>query len=345
MKTQLKAYEIKASKRPEFAPYVDEIKKEIKEMQRELYLASKTMMKENVKWGGIVGDVLGSVYENPYNPFKTDDPSSIDLTRDDVFFTDDTVLSVAAMDSIMHGRSWEANLEKWANRYPRCGFGSQFKFWLAAKGDERNQFRASKGNGAAMRIWPIALLDLTLPDIYSAVEQNAICTHNSDSALFWTKIQASIVKSAYSIRATSDEEAIQLFKEEQSKATANGETFSIPPPCGLLDKIRPDIVFSSLAFDTVPLAYECVLESTSFESAIQNAISMGSDTDTVASMAGAVAGALYGVPQELVDFVRKKLTLEMVEIIEAFDLISEKTRRDAQKTDVAITMFGEYRTD
>jgi hypothetical protein len=62
-------------------------------------------------------------------------------------------------------------------------------------------------------------------------------------------------------------------------------------------------------------------------------------------MAGAVAGTLYGVPQHLVDFVRKKLTLEMIEVIDSFDPTAEKKYRDSYEKDDSVTMYSHDLTE
>ena len=50
---------------------------------------------------------------------------------------------------------------------------------------------------------------------------------------------------------------------------------------------------------TVPQALEAFFESTSFEDAVRNAISIGGDSDTIGAICGAVAGAYYGVPDDI----------------------------------------------
>jgi ADP-ribosylglycohydrolase len=40
----------------------------------------------------------------------------------------------------------------------------------------------------------------------------------------------------------------------------------------------------------------CFLESTDFEDAVRNAISLGGDSDTLACITGGIAKAYYGVP-------------------------------------------------
>jgi hypothetical protein len=66
-----------------------------------------------------------------------------------------------------------------------------------------------------------------------------------------------------------------------------------------ISDVRPSYRFDATCGGTVPLAIECFLESTSYEEAVRSAASLGGDTPTVASMAGALAGAYYGVPENL----------------------------------------------
>lgn len=49
--------------------------------------------------------------------------------------------------------------------------------------------------------------------------------------------------------------------------------------------------------DTVPQAIIAFLESTDFEDAIRNAVSIGRDSDTLATIIGGIAEVAYGVPQ------------------------------------------------
>ncbi len=47
----------------------------------------------------------------------------------------------------------------------------------------------------------------------------------------------------------------------------------------------------------MPRAITAFLESTDFEDAIRNAISLGGDSDTLAAITGSIAGAAYGIPE------------------------------------------------
>ena len=67
-----------------------------------------------------------------------------------------------------------------------------------------------------------------------------------------------------------------------------------------LDEIRPSYRFDVTCQGSVPQAIVCFLESESFEDAIRNAVSIGGDCDTQGAMAGAIAEAFYGIPEDIV---------------------------------------------
>ena len=74
-----------------------------------------------------------------------------------------------------------------------------------------------------------------------------------------------------------------------------------------LDEIRPAYKFDVSCKGSVPQALEAFFESTDFEDAIRNAISIGGDSDTIAAICGSVAGAFYGVSDNIKKFILNKL--------------------------------------
>ena len=82
-----------------------------------------------------------------------------------------------------------------------------------------------------------------------------------------------------------------------------------------LDEIRDGYEFDVSCQGSVPQALESFFESTSFEDAIRNAISIGGDSDTIGAICGAVAGAYYGVPE---DICAKALTFLDDDLVESF---------------------------
>ena len=81
-----------------------------------------------------------------------------------------------------------------------------------------------------------------------------------------------------------------------------------------LEEIRDTYHFDETCQGSVPQAIVAFLEADSFEDTIRNAISIGGDSDTIAAIAGAIAEAYYGVPQELKEKALKFLDKELYSI-------------------------------
>jgi type I restriction enzyme M protein len=63
---------------------------------------------------------------------------------------------------------------------------------------------------------------------------------------------------------------------------------------------------------------QAFFESNSFEDAIRNAISIGGDSDTFASITGAVAEAYYGITEREVQDVSERLDPTLLKILSDF---------------------------
>jgi len=94
--------------------------------------------------GAIAGDIIGSVYE--WERIKT---KQFDLFSPDCVFTDDTVLTVALVESILTESDYASSMRAYYRRYPGAGYGGLFHQWTQA---HESQPYHSWGNGAAMRI-------------------------------------------------------------------------------------------------------------------------------------------------------------------------------------------------
>jgi len=69
----------------------------------------------------------------------------------------------------------------------------------------------------------------------------------------------------------------------------------------------------------------CALEARDFEDPIRNAISIGGDSDTVAAIAGGVAEALFGIPDELSQGGLARLPEDMKRVVAEMYRVAEKT--------------------
>jgi ADP-ribosylglycohydrolase len=86
-----------------------------------------------------------------------------------------------------------------------------------------------------------------------------------------------------------------------------------------LDDIRPVYFFDVSCQGSVPQSIIAFLESTDFESAVRNAISLGGDADTMACIAGAIAEAYYrGVPDHIRLPVLERLDDRLLGVVNEF---------------------------
>ena len=86
-----------------------------------------------------------------------------------------------------------------------------------------------------------------------------------------------------------------------------------------MDQIRPTYKFDVTCQGSVPQAIKAFLESTNFEDAIRNAISIGGDSDTIAAIAGSIAEAYYGIPGGIRSQAIKYLDKVQIEILDRFE--------------------------
>jgi ADP-ribosylglycohydrolase len=258
-------------------------------------------------YGAIIGDICGSIYE--FNNRKTDKPEEINLINSRCFFTDDTVLTTAVMDAIKTDFDYNVALRKWGCKYPRCSYGDCFNAWL----DSDNPLPYnSYGNGSAMRVSPVGWLFNALTDwgadrLHNTTRSEAAfltgVTHNHPEGYNGA---FAVVESIISARAGESKEKIK-------KRVMGLYGYNLNQT---LDEIRPTYQFDETCQGSVPQAIIAFLESHDFVSAIQNAISIGGDSDTIACITGSIAEAYYKeIPQELKDFAKSKLPDDIQEVM------------------------------
>jgi len=86
-----------------------------------------------------------------------------------------------------------------------------------------------------------------------------------------------------------------------------------------IDEIRPGFVMDESCQGTVPEAIIGFLEGNDFEDTIRNVISLGGDTDTLGAIAGSIAGAFFGVPEELKVKAREYLDQPLMKELDEFE--------------------------
>ena len=84
------------------------------------------------------------------------------------------------------------------------------------------------------------------------------------------------------------------------------------------DEIRPGYHHVESCQQTVPEAITAFLEGTDFEDVIRTAVSLGGDCDTLTCIAGSIAEAFYGVPENLIAECEARLPEDMLQVVRRF---------------------------
>lgn len=246
--------------------------------------------------GSIIGDIAGSVYE--FNNYRAKDFEP--FFHRHASFTDDTVCTVAIADALIHQKCPARTLKEWGERYwTNGGWGRSFALWL---GSDSLEPYGSFGNGAAMRVAPAGLLANSLEEAHALSASVTGITHNHPEGM---RGAAATVSAVYLARTGTSQNEIRVYVSE---VYGYDLTRSV-------DEIRPGYVFNETCQRSVPEALTCVLEADSFEDAIRNAISIGGDSDTIAAIAGGVAEALFGIPDEIANEVWSKIPVDMRQVL------------------------------
>lgn len=228
--------------------------------------------------GAIVGDIVGSVHE-----FIATKTKHFPLFTPDSTFTDDTVLTLAVAEWLLTGDDLVDLLRRYTADYPGRGYGLMYHHWAST--GSRDPYH-SFGNGSAMRVSPVGFAFDGIDAVLDWAARSAAVTHNHAEGIRGAQAAAA---ATFWARGLRDKNEIRRRLETQFHYDLR---FT-------LDEIRPTYRFNETCQDTVPQALVAFLESTGYEDAIRNAISLGGDADTLACITGGIAEAYYGVPEDL----------------------------------------------
>jgi len=267
-------------------------------------------------YGAILGDIIGSPYEFDRGGKAKDFP--LFSMRSE--FTDDTVMTIAVADAFLPVRPEMEDdtirqhvvmkMQKYGRMYPHAGYGSRFRHWLR---DRHPQPYNSWGNGSAMRVSSIGWMYKDLETVRRMARLSAEVTHNHPEGIKGAEATASAI---FLARTGSSKAEIKSYLEENFH-------YDLSRTC---DEIRPDYYHVESCQETVPEAITAFLEGQSFEDVIRTAVSLGGDCDTLTCIAGSMAEAFYGVPEELKAECQKRLDKDLVRVLMDFEKYVMGTR-------------------
>ena len=270
--------------------------------------------------GAVIGDIAGSSRESKPVSRKT-----FKLFTKDSSVTDDTALTVAIAEWMLdrEGVDVGQSLIKWATEYPHAGYGSSFKRFLASGS---HMVPGSTHNGAVMRVSPVGFLASSLEECLELSRESALPSHDSPQAVAGAQAAAAAI---YMARTGSSKDAIREFLEKTFGYNLHRSYDEVRDEVRLARANR-DIDYEASherivgAEPAVQDAIIAFLAGSDYEDVIRKAIYLGGDADTEAAIAGGIAAAYYGVPEELIEQALIYIPSDMLAVINQVDDTSWK---------------------
>lgn len=267
---------------------------------------------------GAVGDAMGAVFEGEPEVGSAD-YAAVRNQPGGLRFTDDTVMTLVLAEHLAFQiEERQADLEEdellaafaWAWRQePWRGYGSGAQQvlraalfgqpWRKTAGDLFDG-AGSFGNGGAMRVAPVALLGRSLSEVLQWARRSARLTHAHPLGQAGAALQAAAVSLAVSSDRAAPLDPSLFLTALNACHQHPAFTVRLLRIRYLLDDERPESVVRALghgvaAVESVPAAILAFLRSPDDPAeVIDYAIGLGGDTDTIAAMAGAMAGSRCG---------------------------------------------------
>lgn len=242
--------------------------------------------------GAITGDIIGSRFE--FNGVKS---TEFDLFGRGCRYTDDSAMTMAVAEWLLDDPDHthevlEQKMVKYGELDPNAGFGGKFYDWLFNPKklwpDGIRRPYNSWGNGSAMRVSPVGWFFDTLEETEHVAGISSCITHDHLEG----------VKGAQATAAAIFMARKGAGKAEIKDYIANRFDYDLDRT---VEQIRPTYEFEVSCQKSVPEAVIAFLDSNDYESAIRLAISLGGDADTQACIAGGIAEAFYGMPDDIVE--------------------------------------------
>lgn len=245
-------------------------------------------------------------------------------------WSDDTSMALCTLNSIAKKGKIDLvdnilEFSKWAEDGYMTPHGEMFDIGRTTLTSLRNYWKTKNvytcggksdydnGNGSLMRIMPVSLFNCLKnlskkESIRNAHEVSAL-THAHERSLIACGIYDFITRE---LIKNPDKTSIYVALKKAKKYYAEyneSEYYNRLFTENFIDADINSIKSSGYVVDTLEAAIWCLLNTDNYKECVLKAVNLGEDTDTVAAVAGGLAGILYGydsIPKEWMNTLVKK---------------------------------------
>jgi len=265
-------------------------------------------MIKNPVLGAIAGDMIGVPYEFLRHGVSVS--PNFPLWGDHSTFSDDSVMTLAVAKWLLESEDFDYEvlikcMQELGRKYRDRGYGSNFGQWLDSDNPEPYN---SWGNGSAMRVSPVGVISDKEENILTLAWLTANVSHNHPEGIKGAQAIAFCVWAALNNWSKS---AMKIGLRDHIHDYNLNRT-----PQQIMDA---GYKFEVSCQKSVPEAICCFLNSDSYEETVRKAILLRGDTDTQACMAGAIAAAYWGIPEDIANEAQERLPQDLYVILSKFN--------------------------
>lgn len=288
--------------------------------------------------GHAVADALGVPVEFKKRSYLDDNPV-VDMMGYGTHYvpagcwSDDTSMSLCTLDSLVNGVNYADMMQKFCEWYGLSKYtatGAVFDCGITTS-NALSQFSINKlpplecgfgekfdnGNGSLMRVNPLALylynrpidLDLKIEIVHNVSK----LTHSHERSLVGCGIYCFVLWGILDNPTKAGVEKGLLDAIRYYKSSPELITYYRIFDMDFYKADRSQVKSTGYVVDTLEASLWCLMTTDNYKDCVLKAVNLGDDTDTVAAVAGGLAGALYGYDSIPLSWRNQLLKLDYIE--------------------------------